>query len=153
MSGASVASDISCHFCGTSPSVDSTMKNPNTLRSFLISNAQSRCRIIWCRTRIHLVQVVVPASVRFFVVSLGFCVFRPAGRYAESALTSAQNRISATGPRKFVCNSQILCLTENPDLTALCSNNVTLIDRVSLMATRGQLFLFDDQFKKKPLNC
>lgn len=36
----------------------------------------------------------------------------------ESALARAKNRIFATGPRRFVYNSQILCFTEKSYLTA-----------------------------------
>jgi hypothetical protein len=53
----------------------------------------------------------------FSLFSEGFRDSRPARRRPENALISRQNRISQTGPRKFVCNSQILCLTEKSCLT------------------------------------
>jgi hypothetical protein len=50
----------------------------------------------------------------------------------ESALISPENRISATGPRKFVCNSQILCLTEKFGLTELTDlESETVLSRSS----------------------
>jgi len=54
----------------------------------------------------------------FSLFSEGFRDSRPARWQPECALASQGNRISQTGPRKFVCNSQILCLTEKSCLTS-----------------------------------
>ena len=52
---------------------------------------------------------------------------RPAGRQTEIARTLPQNRSSVTAPRNFVCNSKILCLTENARLTADAGKRSELI--------------------------